>query len=114
MYTRYLVPAAEIRDHETGLVSGPFSRFQSRQLFLKTHKTATNSIDERFALKATPMLDQPNTSIKGRFCSKSNEFRFTFLSKRIQGLCHLSSLRKLLEAFYRPSRDSILHNSDAV
>ena len=34
-----LVPAAEIRDHETGLVSGPFSWFQSRQLFLKTHET---------------------------------------------------------------------------
>ena len=39
-----LVPAAEIRDHETGLVSGPFSWFQSRQLFLETHETETNTI----------------------------------------------------------------------
>ena len=39
-----LVPAAEIRDHETGLVSGPFSWFQSRQLFLETHETEANSI----------------------------------------------------------------------
>ena len=31
--------AAEIRDHETGLVSGPFSWFQSRQLFHETHET---------------------------------------------------------------------------
>ena len=84
-----LVPAAEIRDHETGLVSGPFSWFQSHQLFVETHETATNSIDERFALNATSMLDQPNTSIKGRFCSKSNRFRFIFLCKKIQGLCHL-------------------------
>ena len=39
-----LVPAAEIRDHETGLVSGQFSWFQSRQLFLETHETEANSI----------------------------------------------------------------------
>ena len=39
-----LVPAAEIRDHETGLVSGPFSWFQSRQLFLETHEIEANSI----------------------------------------------------------------------
>ena len=39
-----LVPAAEIRDHETGLVSGPFSWFQSRQLFLETHETEANSV----------------------------------------------------------------------
>ena len=39
-----LVPAAEIRDHETGLVSGPFFWFQSRQLFLETHET--NSISQ--------------------------------------------------------------------
>ena len=39
-----LVPAAEIRDHETGLVSGPFSWFQSRQLFLETHETEANTI----------------------------------------------------------------------
>ena len=39
-----LVPAAEIRDHETGLVSGPFSWFQSRQLFLETHETKANTI----------------------------------------------------------------------
>ena len=39
-----VVPAAEIRDHETGLVSGPFSWFQSRQLFLETHETEANSI----------------------------------------------------------------------
>ena len=34
-----LVPAAEIRDHETGLVLGPFSWFQSRQIFHETHET---------------------------------------------------------------------------
>ena len=39
-----VVPAAEIQDHETGLVSGPFSWFQSRQLFLETHETDSNSI----------------------------------------------------------------------
>ena len=39
-----LVLAAEIRDHETGLVSGPFSWFKSRQLFLETHETEANSI----------------------------------------------------------------------
>ena len=39
-----LVPAAEIRDHETGLVLGPFSWFQSRQSFLETHETKANSI----------------------------------------------------------------------
>ena len=38
---------AEIRDHETGLVSGPFSWFQIRQLFLETHETETNSISLR-------------------------------------------------------------------
>ena len=38
-----LVPAAEIRDHETGLVSGPFFWFQSRQLFPETHETEANS-----------------------------------------------------------------------
>ena len=37
------MPAAEIRDHETGLVSGPFSWFQSRQLFLETHETEEGS-----------------------------------------------------------------------
>ena len=42
--TYTLVPAAEIRDHETGLVSGPFSWFQSRQLFLETHETEANSV----------------------------------------------------------------------
>ena len=36
------MPAAEIRDHETGLVSGPFSWFQSHQLFLETHETEAN------------------------------------------------------------------------
>ena len=44
VHTCILVPAAEIRDHETGLVSGPFSWFQSRQLFLETHETEANSI----------------------------------------------------------------------
>ena len=37
-----LVAAAEIRDHETGLVSGPFSWFQSRQIFHETHETEAN------------------------------------------------------------------------
>ena len=37
-----LVAAAEIRDHETGLVSRPFSWFQSRQIFCETHETETN------------------------------------------------------------------------
>ena len=37
-----LVPAAEIRDHETGLILGPFSWFQSRHLFLETYETETN------------------------------------------------------------------------
>ena len=43
-YMCVVVPAAEIRDHETGLVSGPFSWFQSRQLFLETHEIEANSI----------------------------------------------------------------------
>ena len=43
-YQYLVVPAAEIRDHETGLVSGLFSWFQSRQLFLETHETKTNSV----------------------------------------------------------------------
>ena len=43
------MPAAEIRDHETGLVSGPFSWFQSRQLFLETHETEANSISKTFS-----------------------------------------------------------------
>ena len=42
--TYLLVPAAEIRDHETGLISGPFFWFQSRQLFLEPHETEANSI----------------------------------------------------------------------
>ena len=33
-----LVAAAEIRDRETGLVSGLFSWFQSRQIFHETHE----------------------------------------------------------------------------
>ena len=47
-HQRVLVPAAEIRDHETGLVSGPFSWFQSRQLFLETHETDSNSISQSY------------------------------------------------------------------
>ena len=44
IYVMYvLVAAAEIRDHETGLVSGPFFWFQSRQLFPETHETEANS-----------------------------------------------------------------------
>ena len=39
-----LVPAAEIRDYETGLVSEPFSRFQSRHIFPETHETEANHI----------------------------------------------------------------------
>ena len=39
-----LVPAAEIRDRETGLVSGQFSWFQSRQIFRETHETEANSV----------------------------------------------------------------------
>ena len=39
-----LVPAAEIRDRETGLVSGQFSWFQSRQIFHETHETEANPI----------------------------------------------------------------------
>ena len=39
-----VVAAAEFRDHETGLVSRPFSWFQSRQIFLETHETETNPI----------------------------------------------------------------------
>ena len=39
-----LVPTAEIRDRETGLVSGPFSWFQSRQIFHETHETEANPI----------------------------------------------------------------------
>ena len=38
------MPAAEIRDHETGLVSGSFSWFQSRQIFHETHETKANPI----------------------------------------------------------------------
>ena len=43
-HTYLLVPAAEIRDRETGLVSGPFSWFQSRQIFHETHETEANPI----------------------------------------------------------------------
>ena len=39
-----VVPAAEIRDYETGLVSEPFSWFQSRQIFRETHETEANPI----------------------------------------------------------------------
>ena len=39
-----LVPAAEIRDHETGLVSGSFSWFQSRQIFREIHETGKHYI----------------------------------------------------------------------
>ena len=39
-----LVPAAEIRNRETDLVSGPFSWFQSRQIFHETHETEANPI----------------------------------------------------------------------
>ena len=34
-----VVDAAEIRDHETDLVSWPFLWFQSRQIFRETHET---------------------------------------------------------------------------
>ena len=34
-----LVAAAEMRDHETGLVSEIFSWFQSRQIYHETHET---------------------------------------------------------------------------
>ena len=44
-----VVPTAEIRDHETGLVSGPFSWFQSRHLFLETQETEANSISWTFS-----------------------------------------------------------------
>ena len=40
---QYVHISAEIRDHETGLVSGPFSWFQSRQIFHETHETEANS-----------------------------------------------------------------------
>jgi hypothetical protein len=39
-----VVPAAEIWDQDTGLVSGPFSWFQSRQTFHETHQTEANPI----------------------------------------------------------------------
>ena len=40
IYTSYIVvPAADIRDLETSLVSDPFSWFQSRQIFHETHET---------------------------------------------------------------------------
>ena len=42
-----LVPAAEIRDHETSLVSGPFSWFQSRQIFHETHETGKHYIKRK-------------------------------------------------------------------
>ena len=38
------MPAAEIRDHETDLVSGPFSWFQSRLIFHETHETKANPL----------------------------------------------------------------------
>ena len=44
LVTYLLVPAAEIRDYETGLVSEPFSWFQSRQIFRETHETEANPI----------------------------------------------------------------------
>ena len=37
-----VVPAAEIRDRETGLVSGPFLWFQFRQIFHETPETKAN------------------------------------------------------------------------
>ena len=73
----------------------------------------------QFALNATSMLDQPNTSIKIIFCSKSNRHRFTFLSKRILLENYLKPWRQLLQAALNQKellvwRDSILQNSDAV
>ena len=96
------MPAAEIRDHETGLVSGPFSWFQSRQLFLETHETEANtilvlfSIDERFALNATSMLDQTNTSIREDFAA--NQINLDLLSYQKNPRVMLSSLKKIFEA----------------
>ena len=88
------MPAAEIRDHETGLVSGPFSWFQSRQLFLETHETATNSIDERFALNATSMLDQINASIRENIAA--SQINFDLLSYQKNPRVMQSSLRKFV------------------
>ena len=51
------MPAAEIRDHETGLVSGPFSWFQSRQLFLETHETEVVDMSSSFWLLALGSRD---------------------------------------------------------
>ena len=53
-----LVAAAEIRDHETSLVSGPFSWFQSRQKFHETHETEANSLLLYLSIFLyVPMLD---------------------------------------------------------
>ena len=52
-----LVPAAEIRDHETGLVSGQFSWFQYRQLFLETHETEVVYMSSRSWLLALGSRD---------------------------------------------------------
>ena len=38
------MPAVEIRDRETGLVSEPFSWFQSGQIFHETHEIKANPI----------------------------------------------------------------------
>ncbi len=93
------MPAAEIRDHETGLVSGPFSWFQSRQLFLETHETEANSInysiDERLALNATSMLDQTNTSIRENFAA--SQINLDLLSYQKNPRVMPSNLRKLFE-----------------
>ena len=66
-----LVPAAEIRDRETGLVSGPFSWFQSRQIFHETHETEANPI---IAILPTFLGLLPHFCIKKQTIQSGNQY----------------------------------------
>ena len=63
--------AAEIRDHETGLVSGPFSWFQSRQIFHETHETEANP---SIAILPTFLGLLPHFCIKKQTIQSGNQY----------------------------------------
>ena len=67
LHTSVLVAAAKIRDHETGLVSGPFWWFQSHQIFYETHETEAKPIFSFFTNYLFWKLH-----VDPRFCIKSN------------------------------------------
>ena len=70
LYMYYIVAVAEIQDHETGLVSEPFSWFQSRQIFCETHETEANPIHS-FNLFLTSKNETSNSIIHQFMNSKS-------------------------------------------